>query len=71
MTSRGLLGRFTLSKFKQPDRRSVTSPLAGRGLLIQFSNSHDGSGVKPSLRAQRSNPFFLYAARWIASLRSQ
>jgi hypothetical protein len=25
----------------------------------------------PSLRAQRSNPFFLYAALWIASLRSQ
>ena len=24
-----------------------------------------------SLRAQRSNPFFLYEARWIASLRSQ
>jgi len=24
-----------------------------------------------SLRAKRSNPFFLYAARWIASLRSQ
>jgi hypothetical protein len=29
------------------------------------------SGEKPSLRAERSNPFFLYAARWIASLRSQ
>jgi hypothetical protein len=28
-------------------------------------------GEKPSLRAKRSNPFFLYAARWIASLRSQ
>jgi hypothetical protein len=27
--------------------------------------------VSTSLRAQRSNPFFLYAARWIASLRSQ
>jgi hypothetical protein len=25
----------------------------------------------PSLRAQRSNPFFLFAAKWIASLRSQ
>jgi uncharacterized protein (DUF1330 family) len=25
----------------------------------------------PSLRAQRSNPFFLCSARWIASLRSQ
>jgi hypothetical protein len=24
-----------------------------------------------SLRAKRSNPFFLSAARWIASLRSQ
>jgi len=24
-----------------------------------------------SLRAQRSNPFFLYADAWIASLRSQ
>jgi hypothetical protein len=27
--------------------------------------------VSTSLRAQRSNPFFLFAARWIASLRSQ
>jgi hypothetical protein len=27
--------------------------------------------VLSSLRAQRSNPFFLYVARWIASLRSQ
>src|SRR6266478_1890653 len=26
MTSLGLLGRFTLSKFKQPDRLSMTSP---------------------------------------------
>jgi hypothetical protein len=34
---------------------------------IQFPTSHDGSSVKPSLRAQRSNPFFLYAVRWIAS----
>jgi len=31
-------------------------------LIEQFS---------PSLRANRSNPFFLYAERWIASLRSQ
>jgi len=27
--------------------------------------------TQSSLRAKRSNPFFLYAARWIASLRSQ
>jgi hypothetical protein len=27
--------------------------------------------LHPSLRAKRSNPFFLRAALWIASLRSQ
>jgi len=31
----------------------------------------DAHVLKPSLRAQRSNPLFLVAARWIASLRSQ
>src|ERR1700730_9999966 len=39
--------------------------------VSQFSNSQDVSVVKPSLRAKRSNPFFLCVARWIASLRSQ
>src|SRR5216684_801363 len=39
-----------------------------REFPIRFSNSHDGSGVRQSLRGakRRSNPFF-YAARWIAS----
>jgi hypothetical protein len=35
-----------------------------RGCLV-------ASALSTSLRAQRSNPFFLYAAAWIASLRSQ
>src|SRR3954468_15661899 len=38
------------------------------------ANESDFHGVIPftsSLRAKRSNPFFLCAARWIASLRSQ
>jgi hypothetical protein len=40
---------------------------------IQFSTANDDPNVEPSLRGakRRSNPFFLYAARWIASLRSQ
>src|SRR5467141_3558659 len=42
-------------------------PLAGDdGLRVRR-----GDRMRPSLRAKRSNPFFLYAARWIASLRSQ
>src|ERR1700704_4004001 len=47
--------------------------MTSRGLLVaalcRNSNSHDGSGGEPSLRGakRRSNPFFLYAARWIAS----
>jgi len=48
--------------------------------LASFSKSKDDSVYEPSLRGakRRSNPFFLYArdgllyaARWIASLRSQ
>jgi hypothetical protein len=35
------------------------------------SDFHDDVFLVSSLRAQRSNPFFLAAARWIASLRSQ
>jgi hypothetical protein len=46
------------------------------GRFINASGASRGEGVNAhldssSLRAKRSNPFFLYAARWIASLRSQ
>ena len=51
-----------------------TPSLGGR--FSNASGASRGEGVKvyldsSSLRAQRSNPFFLYEARWIASLRSQ
>ena len=39
--------------------------------LFHRPNSAPPVQLTPSLRAQRSNPFFLCSARWIASLRSQ
>jgi hypothetical protein len=44
---------------------------APRNGVAQISNSHDDSGVEPSLRVERSNPARRAKKVWIASLRSQ
>src|SRR6266852_4545601 len=61
-----------------PVRRSLSiSSLMSRNTGSPAFAGDDGRGIWrgdrmiTSLRAKRSNPFFLYAARWIASLRSQ
>jgi hypothetical protein len=42
------------------------------GAAIGGLMRHSGyDKLSTSLRAKRSNPFFLFVARWIASLRSQ
>jgi hypothetical protein len=51
---------------KKPRSRGVLDAPPSRGMTIEW-----GATPSTSLRAKRSNPFFLYAARWIASLRSQ
>ena len=57
--------------------RPSLRPLASRGCFAQrlgrYSRRGNAESYAPSLRGakRRSNPFFLYAVRWIASLRSQ
>src|SRR6266851_2025932 len=65
--------RSTASGFRHHGHPAFPTPSLGERFMHN-SSAWRGEVVNvrlPSLRAQRSNPSFLCAARWIASLRSQ